>query len=87
MSHRTELAISVVKEQWGSGIGSMIMEQLMAYARNNSVEIINLEVRSDNSRAIHLYEKYGFKRIGTLPAFFKIGAQYVDFECMYLDLR
>lgn len=87
MSHRAELGISVLKAEWNSGIGSMIMKKLIEYAKNNGVEIINLEVRSDNARAIHLYEKYGFKHIGTSPSFFKIGDEYVDFELMYLDLR
>ena len=36
---------------------------------------------------VHLYEKYGFKHIGTFPAFFKIGEEYVDSELMHLDLR
>lgn len=51
------------------------------------IEIIELEVRCDNKRAIHLYEKYGFIRHGTFPAFFKIGDEYIDFELMHLDLR
>lgn len=87
MSHRAELGISVVKAEWGKGIGGMLMEKLIAFARSNGIEIVNLEVRSDNKRAIQLYEKYGFKYIGTSPAFFKMGSQYVDFELMYLDLR
>ena len=87
MSHRAELALSVVKAEWDNGIGSMLMEKLIEYARQNGVEIINLEVRSDNMRAIHLYRKYGFKHIGISPAFFKIDGKYIDFELMYLDLR
>jgi ribosomal protein S18 acetylase RimI-like enzyme len=51
------------------------------------IEIIELEVRCDNRRAIHLYEKYGFIRHGTFPAFFKIGDEYIDFDLMHLDLR
>ncbi|HIZ48589.1 MAG TPA: GNAT family N-acetyltransferase, partial [Candidatus Gemmiger excrementavium] len=72
---------------WGQGVGSALMARLLVFARKHGVEIINLEVRSDNLRAIRLYEKYGFRRIGTSPAFFKIGGQYVDAEMMYLDLR
>ena len=87
MNHRAELGLSVVKAEWNNGIGSMLMERLIEYARKNGIEIINLEVRSDNTRAIHLYKKYGFKYIGTSPAFLKIDGKYVDFELMYLDLR
>lgn len=87
MRHRAELGIAVVQSAWGNGVGSLLMERLIAYARSNGVELINLEVRSDNTRARQLYKKYGFRRIGTVPAFFKLDGQYVDFELMYLDLR
>ena len=50
-------------------------------------EIIQLEVRSDNTSAIHLYEKHGFQRIGTIPAYFKMENAYFDFDMMCLDLR
>lgn len=87
MGHRAECAVSVLKKEWGKGIGSLIMNQLIAYAKENAIELINLEVRRDNLSAIHLYEKVGFKHIGTFPAFFKINDQYIDFELMVLDLR
>lgn len=87
MCHRAELGISVKRTYWNCGIGSRIMEELIDYARANEIEILNLEVRKDNVNAIHLYEKFGFKHIGTSPAFFKIDGEYADFELMYLDLR
>ena len=61
--------------------------KLIDYAGENDVELINLEVRGDNSRAIHLYEKFGFKKVGTLPAYFKVGEEYIDLDSMVLDLR
>ena len=85
MSHRAELGISVLKSYWNNGIGSM--QKIIDYAKQNDIEIINLEVRSDNMSAIHLYEKYGYKKTGMIPAFFKIDKEYVDFDIMSLDLR
>ena len=87
MRHRADLGISVVREEWNHGIGSMLMERLIDFSRNSGIELINLEVRADNDSAIHLYEKYGFRSIGTSPAYFKIGDRYFDFELMVLDLR
>ena len=81
------LALSVLKSEWDQGVGSKIMERLIEFAKEIGIDIINLEVRKDNKRAIHLYEKYGFRHIGTSPAFFKIEDEYIDFEEMYLDLR
>ena len=87
MRHRAELGISVRKEYWNQGLGSRMMEQLITYAENSGIEVISLDVRADNAAAIHLYRKYGFRTIGTFPAYFRIGDQYYDFDMMLLDLR
>ena len=87
MSHRAELGMTVKKAYWNQGIGSMLMEHLIQHAKSNGLELIYLEVRYDNAAAIHLYEKYGFRQTGTLPAYFKIGDTYIDFISMCLDLR
>ena len=58
----------------------------MAFARANGFEQLNLEVRSSNARAIRLYEKYGFRKLGTFPNFFKLNGEYMDFDLMNLEL-
>ena len=87
MAHRAELGLSVRRAEWNRGVGSLLLRHVVDYARAHGVEIINLEVRGDNRAAIHLYEKFGFQKTGTIPAFFKLGGEYVDFDLMYLDLR
>lgn len=87
MSHCAEMSLAVVKAQWNKGIGGMLIERMTEYARGAGIEIIRLEVRSDNAGAIHLYEKYGFRRVGRMPAYFKLGEEYFDFDIMCLDLR
>ena len=86
MSHRGDFGVSVVKSHWNRGIGSRLLENILALAKENDFEIIDLQVRSDNAAAIHLYEKYGFRKLCTYPAFFKIGIRPVDFELMCLKL-
>lgn len=87
MNHRAELGLSVLKSEWNKGLGSQLLQKAIEFAKKNGVEIINLEVRSDNFRAIYLYEKFGFSKIGIYPAYFKIMDSYIDFNIMYLDLR
>ena len=87
MSHRANFAISVAKSEWGSGIGSALLEKCISFAKDNEIEIINLDTRSDNIRAISLYKKFGFIKIGQMPAFSKINGEYIDADLMYLDLR
>ena len=86
MKHRGDFAISVAKNYWNKGIGSKLLYNIIAFARENNFEIIDLQVRSDNKRAIHLYEKYGFKKIGEHPAFFKISDENILFDIMCLEL-
>lgn len=87
MRHRAELGICILKAYWNQGIGSALLSSLNSFAVSNGIDLISLEVRSDNASAIHLYEKYGFVKTGYFPAFFKIGDTYHNFDLMVLDLR
>ncbi len=87
MKHRAEAGISVVKDEWGKGVATALMQALIDYANEHNIEIINAESRVDNIGSIKLCEKFGFKQVGVIPAYFKIEEQYIDFVSMYLDLR
>ena len=87
MSHRGEFGISLKKAWWGCGAASALTEAVLAFAKENGFEQLNLEVRSSNARAIHLYEKYGFRKLCTFPHFFKINGEYIDFDLMNLELN
>ena len=87
MSHRGEFGISLKKAWWGCGAASALAEAILAFARENGFEQLNLEVRGDNARAIRLYEKLGFRKLCTFPAFFKIDGEPVDFDLMNLEIR
>ena len=85
--HRGDMGISVLKSEWGNGLGSMLMEALIDFAKNVAhVEVITLEVNQTNKRAIALYEKFGFKKTGVFEAYSKINGKYLDFDMMILYL-
>ena len=86
MCHRVEFGISLKKAWWGCGAASALTEAILAFARENGFEQLDLEVRSSNARAIHLYEKYGFRKLCTFPNFFKINGEHIDFDLMILEL-
>ena len=71
---------------WNRGIGKRLLIDILDLARQQSFEIIDLQVRSDNLAAIHLYKKFGFEKIGTHPAFFKIGNEEISFDYMTLKM-
>lgn len=86
-SHRGELGISVIRDYWNKGVGSALMKKALDAAKNVlHLEIITLEVKSDNYAAIHVYEKLGFEKFGTYKKFFKIGNDYFDADFMNLYL-
>ena len=74
LMHRGELGISVRKDYWRQGIGSALMERLIAFAKQSGYEQIELTVESKNRRALALYLKYGFMVYGTRPH----GMKYPD---------
>ena len=44
-------------------------------------------MRSDNDRAIRLYERFGFTKIGTIPAFLKVNGEDFASDYMVLPLK
>lgn len=66
-AHRCDMAIALYQEYWGCGIGGIMLETALRYAKEVGYEQVELEVVSSNTKAIKLYEKYGFKKYGTKP--------------------
>lgn len=87
MGHRGDFSVSVAKSHWNKGIGTQLLTRILEFARENGFEIIDLQVRSDNLPAIHLYKKFGFQTLCTYPAFFKIDGKPIDFDYMCLHLK
>lgn len=87
MKHRGDVGVSVLQEYWGKGIGSQLLAEILKFAKEQSFEIVDLQVRSDNLQAIRLYEKFGFQKIGQHPAFFKIGNEEICFDYMFLKVQ
>ena len=84
--HRSELGITVSKNYWGQGIGSNLMNACIACARQAGYTQLELDVVSDNERAISLYKKLGFMEYGCNPKGFQ--SKYSGFqELIYMRLE
>lgn len=57
----------VRREYRGRGLGFKFLSDLIKRLRDDDVKRIQLTVSPDNSRAIGLYRKVGFKQISELP--------------------
>jgi ribosomal protein S18 acetylase RimI-like enzyme len=58
-----ELAIAVVPNARGKGVGGKLLDALVERAREEGFEAISLSVDKRNSGAIALYEHHGFERV------------------------
>lgn len=70
-AHRATIAIAVLKDYWNLGIGSAMLEELVAVAQHHRTEIMELEYIKGNDRARYLYEKFGFRVVSEKPNAFK----------------
>ena len=71
----------------GFGVGSTLLDFLIAWTRATGVITkLNLRVRSDNERAIRLYQRKGFVLEGTISREHLIDGRYFSQDCMGLQL-
>lgn len=85
-AHVASIGISLLREYWGLGIGRAMMETIIAQAKLGGAHKLELEVRSDNARAIALYERMGFVRCGTKHDHIKVNGEYFGEDNMELML-
>ena len=85
--HSGEFGITVLKEHWGKGVGSELINNLIAWAKETQIiKKINLRVRSDNQSAIGLYRKFGFVSEGTISRDLFINGKFYDSIHMGMDI-
>ena len=66
--HRASVAIALLKDYWGQGIGTRMFEEMIRIAEANENLIqMELEFVEGNTRARALYEKMGFRITGVNP--------------------
>ena len=65
--HRCNIAIALYREYCGRGIGRLMLETILNVAKKTGYTQSELEVVTENTGAIHLYESLGFVKFGQLP--------------------
>jgi len=65
------VTLAVALSHWGHGVGSALLEALMAEAARRGFRELFLEVRTDNSRAQQLYRRYGFTDVGIRRGYYQ----------------
>jgi putative acetyltransferase len=83
-SHVGILGIGLLPELRGHGHGAALMRAAIERAWAQGLSRIELTVRSDNTRAKKLYERFGFRVEGTNRRAFRVDDQYIDAFAMGL---
>ncbi|MEU9184138.1 GNAT family N-acetyltransferase [Streptomyces sp. NPDC048484] len=65
--------IAVAREHWGTGLGALILTELLRAATAFECAEVLLECRVDNIRAQKLYERFGFEPIGFRRGYYQPG--------------
>lgn len=65
--HRGTIGISIQKDYWGLGLGSIMFDEMIAFGVRCGLMQLELGVAEANERARHLYEKKGFEYTGRIP--------------------
>lgn len=83
--HLGELGISVCQNYRNLGLGTALIDLTIEVAKRwlPNLELIQLTTFSTNHRALHLYQKLGFREFGRLPKGVKREGQYQDFVYMW----
>jgi [ribosomal protein S18]-alanine N-acetyltransferase len=66
------LNITVAPAHRGQGWARLMLDAVCDYARTRQVQWVWLEVRLSNGRAIEVYERYGFRRVGQRKGYYPV---------------
>ena len=80
------LGIAITRKFRDLGIGLEMMGVLVKESRKLGLKSIQLEVFANNPRAIHVYEKTGFKQTGRIPKKMLRNGKFIDSIVMTREL-
>ena len=82
-AHARHIGMAVRSEHQGKGVGNALMEALIGIADNwLNVTRLELQVFTDNERAIALYKRHGFEIEGTHKAYALRAGKWCDVYSM-----
>jgi RimJ/RimL family protein N-acetyltransferase len=88
-SHTGEFGVNVHPDYQHIGIGRVLVEELLKWAKDNSrIEKVFLTVFHTNHKAIQLYKNLGFIEEGRhIKAIKQLNGEYVDIIQMYVETK
>lgn len=84
--HAAVLGVTIKGTYREEGIGKALMEILIDGAKTLNLRMLELGCFANNPRALHLYEKFGFKEVGRIPGKYLYKGEYIDSVEMVREL-
>jgi RimJ/RimL family protein N-acetyltransferase len=86
--HRGAMGIGLRKANWQQGIGKLMMQACIDWCKSNGIEQLELDVVTENTRALSMYKSFGFEIFGTKKHALKYGdGTYADEHFMILFMK
>lgn len=88
VAHVAQIGMAVQRQFWGRGIGAALLETAIQWAAGTpTLRKLGLQSYASNTRALKLYEHYGFREEGRLVAEVRRDdGSYEDLIVMALDV-
>jgi L-amino acid N-acyltransferase len=83
--HTVEHSVYVSPEYAGRGLGKLLLQSLIDYAKQHDVHVMVAGIDHENKVSIHLHEKLGFKHTGYMPQVGKKFGLWRDLVLMQLQ--
>jgi ribosomal protein S18 acetylase RimI-like enzyme len=88
MEHTAVIGMGMLKEWRNKGLGTALLEETIGWAKQNPIlELIWLQVYTENKLGVRIYQKMGFEENGIIKNFFKKGDNYFDNLTMTMKVK
>lgn len=88
MEHTAVIGMGMLKEWRNSGLGTALLKLAIEWAKENPIlELLWLQVYTDNKLGLGLYRKMGFEENGIMKNFFKQDEKYFDNLTMTMNVK
>ena len=88
MEHTAVIGMGMLKEWKNTGLGTALLKFGIEWAKENTIlELLWLQVYTDNELGLGLYRKMGFEENGIMGNFFKQDGEYFDNLTMTMNVK
>jgi len=88
MQHTAMIGMGMLCEWRNTGLGTALMKSSIDWAKENPIlELLWLQVYTENVLGMNLYKKMGFEEVGVMKDFFKQNGRYYDNLTMSLSVK